>query len=110
MKSVLSIIASVICVAIFIFLVNMIAFGNYAFFQPRVTAVQNQTFHASQQYTDSKLNALRQYETQYSIARTDDARSSIRAMVRDEFATYDERNLDGHPDLQAFLSRMENGS
>ena|ERR1700693_5941552 len=89
------------------FLGNLMGFWQYSFFLPRITAVQNQTFHQSQQYTEGKLNALRSYETQYNTATTQEGKDAIKAMVRDEFGSYDNRNLVGHPDLESFLNKME---
>ena len=109
MKIAITGLACLVGVLLLVFVLNVFDFSQYVIFQPRVTAVQNKTFHESQQYTDGKLNALRAYKVQYDTASTDTARASIRSMVVDEFASYDNRNLNGHPNLQAFLEQMESG-
>lgn len=87
-----------------IFVLNLFGFGNYAFFQPKVVAVQNKTFHESQQYTDGMRRDLENLRMAYIHASDPLEKQAIRATIQQRFAGYDEDGLS--PDLRSFYESV----
>jgi len=79
-------------------------FGMYSFFAPRVTAVQNQVFHESQQYNDGMLANLSDLMLAYHRAKTQDEKDSIAAVVHQQFGRYPKDRMP--PDLRNFYESL----
>lgn len=76
------------------FAINYFAYGNYWFFAPRVEAVRNRTFHQSQAYTDGMRNELTKAKYNFDMAKTDNDRAAICALVRSDFGSFDPINFE----------------
>ena len=90
----------VVCVAL-----SFIGYFTYAYFNPKYTAVQYQTFKQSQQYNDGMAQELEQFrQDYYATGVTAEQRDNIRESVLHDFAAYDDTKLS--PSLRAFLDQM----
>lgn len=103
MKTFFSIIAVVVGLFVLLEAVNIFAFGNYAFFAPRYTAVQNKVFQQSQQYNEGMVRDLEDIKRQYLNA-TPEQKETLRALAIHRFEVYPEDRLP--PDLDQFYRSL----
>jgi hypothetical protein len=82
-----------------------LGFESYAYYKPKYTAVDNKTFHQSQQYTDGMANKLADYEVAYNQATSPQAKATIRSIIVEQYENFDETTLP--PDLRSFLDQMK---
>lgn len=92
----------------FVFGINFFSVALYASTAPAYTKIDNKVFHNSSQYTDGMISQLQQYHLSYAGAKTQAEKDTIKSIVVQQYASYDERNLDGLPDLHTFLDEMKN--
>lgn len=88
---------------ILIFALNLFGFGNYAFFAPKYTAVDNKVFHESQQYNDGMVRDLENIKREYQHA-TPEGKDALRATVIHRFEIYPRDRMP--PDLLNFYDSL----
>lgn len=79
-------------------------FAMFSYFAPKVTAVQNQVFHESQQYNDGMASDLGDLMLQYKGAKTQEQKDAIRAVILQRYGRYDKSRLPS--DLQEFYNSL----
>lgn len=88
-----------------VFALNLFGFGNYAFFAPKYTAVDNKVFHESQQYNDGMVRDLENIKREYQHA-TPEGKDALRATALHRFEIYPRDRMP--PDLQNFYDSLNN--
>lgn len=91
-------------VVVVIFVLNAVGFANFAFFAPKVTAVQNKVFQESQQYNEGMVRDLENIQRQY-IAATPEQRQALKALALHRFEVYPIDRMP--PDLQNFYRSLQ---
>lgn len=86
---------------------DVLGLAKDSFFEPKREALHAKVHRNSEEYVESKLNALRDYASEYRQNADPESRESIRSLVADEYASFDENQLEGHPALLSFLHEME---
>jgi hypothetical protein len=87
-----------------IFVLNGVGFLNFAFFAPKVTAVQNKVFQESQQYNEGMVRDLENIQRQY-VAATPEQRQALKALALHRFEVYPIDRMP--PDLQNFYRSLQ---
>lgn len=91
-------------VLLLVFVLNIFGFSQYAFFAPKINAVQTKVFKQSQAYNDGMANDLGDLKLQYISATDPEKKDAIRAIILQRFASYDKTQLP--PDLQNFYNSL----
>jgi len=87
-----------------IFGLNLFGLSQYQFFAPRMEAVRRDTMIQSRAYSEGASRELYRLKLQYSQAKTDDERATIRSFALHEADALDRTRLP--LDLQAFLIQL----
>lgn len=85
------------------FVLNLAGFAQFAFFAPKVTAVQNKVFQESQQYNEGMVRDLENIKREY-IAANPDQKAALRALAIHRFEVYPIDRMP--PDLQNFYRSL----
>lgn len=84
---------------------SFLSFKLYAYYNPKYTAVQYQTFKQSQQYNEGQIQTLEQYRESYATA-TAIQKKSICSIVNEQYAAYDRSKLT--PEQASFVADCAN--
>ena len=95
-----SMLAVIVVLLLLVFGMQLAGFASFAFFAPKVVAVQTQTFKQSQAYTDGMANDLGDLRLQYLGAKTQEQKDAIRAVILQRYNSYNKDQLP--PDLRQF--------
>lgn len=104
MKVALGVIVSIMLVLAVIFSLNLFGLAQYSFFAPRMEAVRRDTMLQSRAYHEGTTRELYRLKLQYTQAKSDDERNTIRGFALHEADAMDRSQLP--PDLQAFLVQL----
>lgn len=85
------------------FVLNLFSFSQFAFFAPKVVAVQNKTFHESQAYNDGMIRDLENIKREYQSAAPA-GKDALRATAIHRFEIYPRDRMP--PDLQNFYDSL----
>jgi len=101
---VLGVIAAIVIFVAMCFGLNYLAYGNYAFFAPKYTAVDNKVFQESAQYNLGMIRDLENLKMEYE---TGDAttKSVLKPTILHRFSVYPKDRLP--PDLRSFYEALE---
>lgn len=80
----------------FIFSVIYFIFGMSNFFSPRYAALDSEVFHQSAQYNDGIVREFQKLMLEYHSATTNEYRSSLKAVMQQQFGTYPLEKLPPH--------------
>lgn len=83
---------------------NAAGLANFAFFAPRYEAVRRDVMIQSRAYSEATTREFYRLKLQYQQAKSDDERSTIRAMALHEAEAFDRDRLP--PDLQLFITQL----
>lgn len=97
------VIVSIAAIAALLFISNLVGWLNFSFFAPRIEAVRAQTFEQSQTYNDGMVRDLQEFQLEWGSS-SDTQKATIRAVVLQRFAHYDESRLPA--DLRAFYDQQ----
>jgi len=92
-KTIMLVIGVIILGVAGLFGLQMLGFASFSFFAPKMAEVQNEVFHNTQAYTDGMANDLGDLKIQYEMAPDQGRKDSIRAIIRQRFASYDKSKL-----------------
>jgi hypothetical protein len=101
MKTALGVIVSIVLVLAVIFGLNLFGFAQYSFFAPRMEAVRRDTMLQSRAYHEGNYRELYRLKLQYTQAKSDEERATIKSFALHEADAMDRSQLP--LDLQAFL-------
>ena len=69
--------------------------------------VDHEVFKENKSYVEGALQDLSNYKHQWTIAKTQDDKLAIETVVRDQFANFDQNNIE-NPQLLRFLQMVLN--
>jgi len=104
MRIAFSVLGGVVAFAAIVFGLNYLAYGNFAFFAPKMEAVRRDTMIESRAYSEATTREMYRLKLQYQQAKSDDEKATIRAMALHEAQAFDRTRLP--LDLQYFLSQI----
>ena len=96
-------------IVVVVAIIAAFSFGSYAlyaYFNPKYTAVQNQTFKESQAYNDGMIRDLEDLQAQYASANSIQ-KDALRAIILHRFSVYPENKLS--PTLRNFYNDIKAG-
>ena len=104
MKTLAAIAGSFVLLIGLVFGLNYLGFLGTAFFAPRYEGVRRDVMIQSRAYSEATTREMYHLKLQYQQAKTDDERSTIRAMALHEAQGFDRQRLP--EDLQVFVSQL----
>ncbi len=90
--------------SVLVLLLNMEWFIQFAFLNPEIEAVRNDTFHSSQAYNEGMVRDLYELKRQYDQGNPRQ-REGLRAMILHQFSVYPQDRLPA--DLQFFYQTLK---
>lgn len=94
--------ATVFVVAIFLG-VSFGAWASYSYFKPKYVAVDNETFHQSQQYNDGMIRDLEELQLEY-IKAPEEQKPALKAVILHRFSVYPTDKLPNN--LRSFYEEL----
>lgn len=83
---------------------RLAGFVSFSFFAPKVQQVQTNVFKEGQAYNDGMANDLADLQVKYMTATDPAVKDSIRAIIKQRFASYDTSRLPSN--LQTFYNSL----
>lgn len=78
----------IVGISIFVFCINAISFGNYAFWAPKIQDVQTNVFRHSQAYTEGYQRDVDNLKLEITDAKTQEKKEILEDVLRHRLEGY----------------------
>lgn len=79
---------------------------SLSFFGPKRAKIERKIFEESPSYVQGKITDLSNYKLQYETVKDDQSKEIIKNVIKEQFSSFNEKNLDDYPRLRSFLDQM----